>query len=155
VELSQVGLILLFATGIALIIIEAFIPGVVIGIIGFCMAIASIVFAFQAGMDTLGWSLVVAGVLSIPVIIIIAIKTLKHFFSVNETQEDFSAAQLHLKDMVGQEGVAITQLRPAGTVRFGDKKVDVVSESELIERDTRVKIIEVESNRVVVRAVTE
>ena len=97
--------------------------------------------------------MVIVGVLSVPVLIIVGIKALKHFFSVKVTEKEFSAAQLHLKDLVGQEGVAITQLRPSGTARFGKQKVDVVAEGELIERDTRVKIVEVESNRVVVRAV--
>jgi membrane-bound serine protease (ClpP class) len=60
---------------------------------------------------------------------------------------------MQYKDLVGQEGVALTTLRPAGMARFGEKKVDVVSEGEEVERDSRVRVIEVKGNRVVVRAV--
>jgi membrane-bound ClpP family serine protease len=37
--------------------------------------------------------------------------------------------------------------------RFGEKKVDVVSEGEVVDPDSRVRVIEVKGNRVVVRAI--
>ena len=37
--------------------------------------------------------------------------------------------------------------------RFDNEKVDVVSEGAVIDRGSRVRVIEVRSNRVVVRAV--
>ena len=55
-------------------------------------------------------------------------------------------------DLVGQKGVALTDLRPSGAVRLDSGgKIDVVSEGNLIERDTRVGVIDVEGLRVVVR----
>ena len=52
----------------------------------------------------------------------------------------------------GQEGVALTTLRPSGTARFGERRVDVVADGEIVEKDTRIKVVGVRGNQVVVRA---
>jgi membrane-bound serine protease (ClpP class) len=54
---------------------------------------------------------------------------------------------------VGDTGTVITTLRPAGAARFGDAVVDVVAEGDFLAAGTKVKIIEIRGNRVVVRAV--
>ena len=54
---------------------------------------------------------------------------------------------------VGDTGTVITTLRPAGTARFGDAIVDVVAEGDFLAADTKVEIIEIRGNRVVVKAV--
>jgi membrane-bound serine protease (ClpP class) len=56
---------------------------------------------------------------------------------------------------VGDTGIAITKLRPAGQVRFDEAVVDVVTEGDFIEKDKKVKIIQIEGNRVVVRQITD
>jgi membrane-bound serine protease (ClpP class) len=53
--------------------------------------------------------------------------------------------------LVGAEGVALTDLRPAGTGRFGDDNVDVVSEGPWITAGTPIRIVQVEGYRHVVR----
>jgi membrane-bound ClpP family serine protease len=55
--------------------------------------------------------------------------------------------------LLGAVGVAATTLRPAGKVRFGDDFVDVVAEGSYIEAGTRVQVIEIEGNRIVVKEV--
>ncbi|MCP4674239.1 MAG: nodulation protein NfeD [Deltaproteobacteria bacterium] len=51
----------------------------------------------------------------------------------------------------GISGVAESFLRPAGIARFGDKRVDVLSEGDFIEQGERVVIVRTEGNRVVVK----
>jgi membrane-bound serine protease (ClpP class) len=58
------------------------------------------------------------------------------------------------EDLVGQEGKAITDLRPSGTALFGDERIDVVSESEWITEGTLVRVISAEGYRHIVRPVT-
>jgi membrane-bound serine protease (ClpP class) len=55
--------------------------------------------------------------------------------------------QPHVKDV----GQAVTRLRPAGKARFGEAIVDVVSDGEFLDKDTKVTIIAVQGSRVVVR----
>jgi membrane-bound serine protease (ClpP class) len=51
---------------------------------------------------------------------------------------------------VGDEGIAETNLRPAGKARFGGRLEDVVTEGDLIEAGARVRVTGVEGMRVVV-----
>jgi membrane-bound ClpP family serine protease len=55
--------------------------------------------------------------------------------------------------LLGAVGVAATPLRPAGKTQFGDSFVDVVADGGYIMPGTRVQVIEVEGNRVVVKEV--
>jgi membrane-bound serine protease (ClpP class) len=55
--------------------------------------------------------------------------------------------RLHL----GEEGEAITTLRPSGTARFGGVPVDVVTDGVMVAKGTRVVIEKIEGMRTVVR----
>lgn len=52
---------------------------------------------------------------------------------------------------VGDAGEVMLILRPTGKARFGTAIVDVVAEAEFLDRGTKVEIIEIHGNRVVVR----
>lgn len=54
---------------------------------------------------------------------------------------------------LGAIGVAMTPLRPAGMVRFGDDFLDVVAEGSFVPPGTRVQVIEIEGHRIVVKEV--
>ena len=58
-----------------------------------------------------------------------------------------------LTPLLGREGYALTPLRPAGTVMLGEQRVDVVTDGKFVEPQTRVKVIRVEGNRVLVEPV--
>jgi membrane-bound serine protease (ClpP class) len=58
-----------------------------------------------------------------------------------------------LAALLGAIGVAATPLRPAGKVQFGDQFVDVVAEGSFVQPGTRVQVVEIEGNRVVVKEV--
>ena len=47
----------------------------------------------------------------------------------------------------------MTPLRPSGTAVINGRRVDVVTEGGMIERNTPVKVVAIEGMRVVVRAV--
>ena len=54
-----------------------------------------------------------------------------------------------LTPLLGQTGVAITALRPAGIARIGETRVDVVSEGGYIEKDTVIKVVAIDGPRVI------
>ena len=56
-------------------------------------------------------------------------------------------------DLVGREGEAVSDLRPAGFARIAGRRVDVVSRGESIEAGATVRVLEVSGNRVVVMQV--
>jgi membrane-bound serine protease (ClpP class) len=55
--------------------------------------------------------------------------------------------------MLGQVGAATSMLRPAGTAKFGDRYVDVVTEGDFIPPGTSIQVVEVEGTRIVVKRV--
>lgn len=53
--------------------------------------------------------------------------------------------------LLGKEGVAYTPLRPSGTGLIDGRRVNVAADGEFIERDSLIRVVEVEGNRIVVR----
>lgn len=64
--------------------------------------------------------------------------------------EGYMAAQPR-GDLVGQDGVAMTDLRPAGTAQIGVERVDVVTEGEYVPQGRAVRVVRSEGYRHVVR----
>ncbi len=56
---------------------------------------------------------------------------------------------------VGDTGVVVSTLRPAGRAKFGEAVVDVVAEGEFLEAGANVRITEIYGNRVVVKAIED
>jgi membrane-bound serine protease (ClpP class) len=54
-------------------------------------------------------------------------------------------------ELVGRDGVALTDLRPAGTAQIGSERVDVVTEGEYVPQGSAVRVIRSEGYRHVVR----
>ena len=54
------------------------------------------------------------------------------------------------KDLLGKEGLVVTTLRPSGKAQFGEQVLNVVADGEFIDPGTRVKVMEVGGNRIVV-----
>lgn len=54
------------------------------------------------------------------------------------------------RHLVGQTGVALTPLVPAGKAQFGQEIVNVISEGDLVEKGESITVTEVVGNRVVV-----
>jgi membrane-bound serine protease (ClpP class) len=54
---------------------------------------------------------------------------------------------------VGDTGEVLSTLRPTGKAKFGDAIVDVVAEAEFLDKGTKVEIIEIHGNRVVVKTI--
>ncbi len=68
---------------------------------------------------------------------------------------DVDITQLGLRSsaLLGAMGVAATTLRPAGKAQIGDQFLDVTAEGDFVDAGTRVQVIEIEGNRIVVKQV--
>ena len=146
------GILILFVIGLVAVVIEMFIPGIVLGVAGFILCIASIVLAFREN-PTVGWVLLILGIMLTPVIVAVWVRVVSKYLAVHTSEEGYSVSTGEEEELLGQEGVAITKLRPSGMARIGDKRVNVVAEGELIPENTRIKVVKVEGNRIVVRPV--
>ncbi len=54
----------------------------------------------------------------------------------------------------GAEGKVLTKLRPAGKIAIGDSTYSVVTEGRWIEAGSKVRVVEIEGNRIVVEETT-
>jgi membrane-bound serine protease (ClpP class) len=72
-------------------------------------------------------------------------------FVLSSAVEEVAPPKNELEALLGAIGTALTDLRPAGTAQFGDRRVDVVTSGEFIDRGQSIRVIEVEGPRVVVR----
>ncbi|CEG27911.1 NfeD family protein [Bacillus sp. B-jedd] len=153
------GTLALFIGGIVLIFLEFFLPGAVAGTLGVAALIGSL---FLAGGSTfqMGVSLLISIFFSI-VFFILLIKVFHKKMTIFNSmvlydearKEDGYVSNVNRTDLLGREGVALTVLRPSGTAIFNSERIDVVTEGAFIRQDARVKVIEVEGPRIVVREI--
>lgn len=158
---------LLFMLGIALIALEVFvIPGFgIAGILGIVMMLGSVFFVFDGAYNlrtAVLW-------LSISVISTSGLIILAAFFlpetrifqrfalsTVMDTDMGYhSSSSEDFQAYLGKAGTALTPLRPSGTARIADKRVDVVTVGDFIPQNSNVRVVEVEGSKVFVEAVEE
>lgn len=155
--LAQYWVLLLFGLGLVLLVIEMVIPGFgIFGISGILSVIASIVLAaetIEAGLKMLAAALVLSALLAFLAYRFFKRRgTLRHIFLADEARSELGfVSTADYRDLCGLEGVTLTPLRPAGSARIGEKRIDVISEGEFISAGVAVKVVLVEGARVVVR----
>lgn len=142
----------LFFLGLVFVITEVFVPGFIMGLLGLASMIAGIILAFGVSPKT-GGILTVAGFAAIVGFLIAWVKVIGPALAHRGNVKNDEVALETQHSLLNQEGVALTTLRPAGTARFGDRRVDVVTDGEIIDANTRIKAVEISGNQVVVRAV--
>jgi membrane-bound serine protease (ClpP class) len=154
------GLIL---SGFFLVIIEVFVPGGIFGIIGTTLIVAGVLGAwFKYGSEVavpLAFGCMVGGVLCFAFWVkYFPTSWLGRRMSLeaqNSQSEGYTSQDSRLLELVGQQGVAMTELRPAGVARIGEHRIDVVTEGTFVEKGAAVRVTGVSSNRVVVRKINE
>lgn len=153
--MSATTIIALVVAGFLLLFFEVFLPGGVIGALGGMLVAAAVVcgFAFQGSTWGAGL-LVVSGLLGLVSfwlwIKLIPKTPLGRRLMLNHDAHDWKSSDVSQQGLEGKEGVAHSTLRPAGTALIDGVRVDVVTRGEMIAAKTRIKVIAVEGNRVVV-----
>lgn len=72
------------------------------------------------------------------------------FLRAATTRDEGYVSAVARNDLVGLQGVAVTDLHPSGTARFGGERLDVVSDAGYVERGTAIRIVRSEGYRHVV-----
>ena len=151
----------LFIVGILLLAIEVFvIPGFgLVGILGILAVVSSIVLVF-GNLQAAFISLSVALLVSTLALIFLGKRIAKTKFwqrlilSQSESKQEGYQGPPDFSMLLGQQGTALTPLRPAGTVVIGEQRFNVVSEGEFIDANSLVEVVSTEGSRVVVREIT-
>lgn len=148
----------LLCIGLVLIVAELLFPSFgALGLAASLFLIGAIAMAF-AESSSMGIAFLVATAILVPGVIVVGFRLLPHspfgklFVSRGFTFTDGAAVDRRDEKLAGHDGVAESFLRPAGTARIDGRRVDVVTRGEPIEAGTRIRVLEVEGNRVVVAA---
>ena len=160
--------VLLLGLGAIALAVEVFVlPGFgVAGVVGTLAIVASMVLAMMGARPSTGDVAQALAVLGASLFITMAViyAWLRHLpnsgrfsglllrGSVHKSQGFVSAPSRG--DLIGQDGVAVTDLRPSGTARVGLEKIDVVTEGEYVPQGSRVQVVQSDGYRHVVRAVS-
>jgi len=59
-----------------------------------------------------------------------------------------------LQDLKEKTGKTLTILRPSGTVLIDSKHYDVVSDDEFIEKNQKIKVKDVQGNKIIVTKIS-
>jgi membrane-bound serine protease (ClpP class) len=157
--LAGLEAILLLIIGVILILLELFVPGGIMGLIGIVAIIISL-FLSTDNIVNMSISIVIAFIVTI-IASILLFKFVglergifRHIIlkDATNTEQGYVSNETKL-ELIGLEGTTITPLRPAGTVLMGKERMDVVSEGGYIGENKKVKIVTTAGSRVVVREI--
>lgn len=144
---------MLLLAGSVLILLETVLPGMVAGVIGFGCLAAGVVVSYVDYGPTVGNRVllgVTAGLLVAGVLWLRFFPD-SRFGRIFVAQGTVGGLGVEKPELVNQTGLALTTLRPSGTAIINSQRVDVVTEGDLIEKDTPIRVVAVEGLRVVVR----
>jgi membrane-bound ClpP family serine protease len=150
---------LLLLGGLLLIFLEFFLPGAVLGTIGALLILLSI--AFFA--STASAPLYIVGYLAVVVVLLVAVVQLAlrrirrsaahDSFYLKTDQAGFRADSFDA-DLVGRDGIAATDLRPAGRIIVDGIVYQAMSQGGFITRDTPITITGGEGATLIVKPTT-
>lgn len=151
--------LILFVSGIFLLVIELYVPGFgFFGVGGICCILASFFLTLGGNMvavNLLAISLAVAIIGFLAIVKFLPASKLWGKLTLDEAetaQAGFSSSSDY-GDYLGKEGVVLSLLRPAGVMLIDGVKIDVVSEGQYIEPGAKVKVVSVNGSRIVVRCI--
>ena len=151
---------ILVVGGLMLIGAEIFIPGGILGVIGGLALFASSIVAFKI------FSEAVAIYISIGIIIMIGVVIalwIKFFPKTWVGKQMMIASDLHrakgtedgLQALLGTEGITTSSLHPGGFAEISGHRYDVITQGEMIDVRSPIRVIEIEGNRIVVEQSNE
>lgn len=153
-----------FVVGIALLVIEAFVPGFGLpGISGVVLEVAAVTLTWMnhGPLAALGMTIAVLALIAIAISASLRSATKgklsrsKLVLQQREINEEGYRAQEDMKVFLGREGIATTVLRPTGMATFDGVKLNVVSDGVFVPAETKVRIVQVEGSRIVVQVVKD
>lgn len=158
------GAIALILLAFALVAAELIVPSHgILALIAFVVALASVALAYHV-YPALGIVFLVLLIVITPVVFFYAVRIYpttavgKKVLLKNpppESVQGFRDEAGKLESFLGKQGVALTLLRPAGSIEINGDRIDAVSESEMLPAGTPVEVIRISGLKVIVKAVPQ
>lgn len=153
----NIFVLLLFIGAIILIVLEMFVPGGILGVVGIITLLYALIYINKT-MYNITFIIVISIILSIILYLVnrkIFKRTLLFLnrFILNDavTTDAGYVAKETDNDLIGKKMIAHTDLRPAGIASLGEVRYDVVTEGDFIERGKNIEVVTVDGMKIVVR----
>lgn len=155
----------LLLAGVAMIFLEIFIPsGGILGVLAACAVVASVIVGFSESFFD-GTVMLLSATVLVPAVIGLAIKWWPHtpigrlvLIKRPESEDEVlpDTEEYHLRDqMIGKIGVAKSELLPSGDIVIEGKTYDAVSIGMPVSKGQAIKVVSVDTQRLIVRTLTE
>ncbi len=158
---ASVWAMLLLVTAVAILALEMFIPsGGVLGIMAVSSLIASIVVVFKYYGLMWGTLYMIFNAILSPFVIMAALRwwpytpigrAMLNLPPGEEGAITSTPSYDKYKGLIGQRGVAQSDMLPSGTVKIGNSRYDAVGKGVAIDAGQIVEVVSVEGNRIIVR----
>ena len=165
-QLASVIEIVIFIIGVILLLIEIFlIPGFgVVGILGIILMISGLFLGLIGDFEITDQSLISVAIIQLAavfvgtgVFIYLLSKILPKTNIWNRLilqehvpgKSGYTAKPI-FDHLIGVEGIALTDLRPAGSAIINEQRIDVVTEGDYISHDSKIVVRAVEGSKIVV-----
>ncbi len=139
--------------GFVMIYLEFFVPGMVMAIAGGICLLSSIIMMFISGYAPLWIVAYTLGIILMTIMVVkYAVKHLrkrKHSFFLEADQSGYVATTFN-KEIIGEFGVASTDLRPSGYIFIDNEYIQATSYDGFIEKGNQIKVIKGEGGKVFV-----
>jgi len=143
--------------------LEIVIPsGGILGMLSMSALVGTIICLFLIDV-TYGWIGLVAALFIVPAAIAISMKIFPHtpigrrlILGNNDGPRQpvrYGSTDDDTKDLMGAEGVVVSEMRPIGVVNFDGKRVECLSERGTLENGTKVKVVNISGFEIKVRPV--
>lgn len=151
--------LVLFVTGLSLLVVAIIVPGFGLPEIGSLVFISTGVILALDSVTTAVLSLSIAIIIT-TLITMLLLKlgyNSKHLNKIilksNHTSDKGYLSTNKMDKYLNREGISKSELRPSGFVLIDNIKLDVLAESGFIEKNTKVKVIRVEGSKIFVRRI--
>jgi len=151
-------IVALILAGLALLVVEVvFIPGTtVVGLIGVLFVVVGVTISYSSFGSTVGTYVLTGTGVGTALALYLSFRSgAWKKFALNTSIDSKVNEGKYAELQVGDEGVAVSTLRPMGKGEFLDKTVEVKTLGNYIDAGTKIKIVQVFSNQVIVEPLTQ
>lgn len=156
IKLMTIGLIIFFVLlGLLFLVIEILVtPGIVLGIVGLGFITFGVYQSYAAFGNTTGNIVLFSSGLGTIGMVLFAMKS--GVWSRMASKESItSRAKENVESLtvVGATGKALSALRPSGTALIDGRKIEVVTEGEIVEAGTSLEVIRITQNKIYIKKI--
>lgn len=151
-----IGTILILLAGLLLIYFEFYLPGGIMGLTGGVLLFSNIIYVATKSDSMIHlFAIIAATIAGLIIIVKLAlnrIKKAKPGDSIyhDDDQEGYCASAYD-KDIIGKEGVAMSNLSPSGYVVIEDKKIQALSQVGFIKKGEKIIAIGGQGSHVIIK----